>query len=196
MDFFPTFLDLAGHPGVTDRIIDGKNLKPILFSPHDEQEEIIHDYFFHWCGNTLHAMRDQSYKLHWITPIWDDGTEHCDSVVICQCAGRRNLYHKQPLLYNIREDPGENNPLDPDSSEYLQILNRFEKQREAHSKTFTPVPNQLESLPRPWAMPCCNSSGYDCSCYENNFDFEYLLDKSRSAAVNPFSTWHHFSNSK
>eukprot|EP00339_Tiarina_fusa_P005772 CAMPEP_0117017000 /NCGR_PEP_ID=MMETSP0472-20121206/13345_1 /TAXON_ID=693140 ORGANISM="Tiarina fusus, Strain LIS" /NCGR_SAMPLE_ID=MMETSP0472 /ASSEMBLY_ACC=CAM_ASM_000603 /LENGTH=264 /DNA_ID=CAMNT_0004721261 /DNA_START=20 /DNA_END=811 /DNA_ORIENTATION=- len=70
MDFFPTFLNLAGHPGVTDRIIDGKDLTSILFNNEGEEQIKIHDFLFHWCGNTLHAVSNGEYKMHWITPTW------------------------------------------------------------------------------------------------------------------------------
>merc|ERR1711879_376748 len=174
-DFFPTFLNMGGHPGVTDRIIDGKDLTSILFNNEGEEQIKIHDFLFHWCGNTLHAVSNGEYKMHWITPTWDEGKQHCDSVVICQCAGRNMVYHSSPLLYNIRLDPGEKNLISPDSEEYKKVFEVLDSARKEHEKSIVAVPNQLESFPRPWIMPCCNRDGNDCSCYENNNDYEYLL---------------------
>lgn len=188
MDFYPTMLKLAGHEEIKDRIVDGKDLSQILFSESIEKESRIHNFLYHWCGNILHAVRHGDYKLHYITPVWDSDGEHCDSIVICQCYGRRVKYHAKPLLFNMRLDPGEKSPIDPDSEEYGVIFSLIEMDKKEHEKTFTPVYNQLESFPRPWLMPCCDSSKGDCSCYEETSDFEYLVSETHSK-INPGAAW-------
>ncbi|XP_069492834.1 arylsulfatase D-like isoform X2 [Ambystoma mexicanum] len=54
MDIFPTTVHLAGGTLPEDRIIDGKDLMPLLQGkvPHSE-----HEFLFHYCGIYLHAVR-------------------------------------------------------------------------------------------------------------------------------------------
>jgi len=183
MDIYPTFLSLAGHAPVTDRIVDGENIASLLFANSDDEVKAPHEFLFHWCGAVMHAVRYGKWKLHWITPIWDEGTQHCDSVVICQCVGRRMRHHNPPLLYDIEIDPAENSPIDPSDEVYQRILPIITRARDEHMKSVVPYPNQLETLPRPWLMPCCDPTN-NCQCTENNTRFEYLL-KNPQLLENP-----------
>lgn len=194
MDFYPTILKVAGHPGA-NVTFDGKDISSLLFSEERsffpfinkkkqltfryyslaaEPVENVHDFLFHWCGRVVHAVRYKEWKMHWVTPVWDEGTDHCGSIVICQCVGRHMTYHTEPLLFNMTADPGENHPIDPKLPIYAEIKALLTKAKDDHVKSIAAVPNQLESLPRPWLMPCCAPGG-DCTCVENDTRFEYLL---------------------
>ena len=54
MDVFTTMIEIAGGAIPDDRIIDGKNILPLL-----KQEVSIspHEYMFHYCGSALQAVR-------------------------------------------------------------------------------------------------------------------------------------------
>ena len=64
MDLYPTFAYLAGAGLPTDRIIDGRNLWPVISG---EAEESPHDYFYYFAGThkgvNLRAVRDRRWKL-------------------------------------------------------------------------------------------------------------------------------------
>ena len=77
MDLLPTLTDLAGGSLPSDRITDGKDIRPLLFS---EQGAVSpHEVFFYYRQNTLNAVRSGSWKLH---------------------------LHEE-LLFNLEEDIGE-----------------------------------------------------------------------------------------
>ena len=60
MDLFPTFAKLADATLPTDRIIDGKNILPVLVG----NDKSPHKYFFYHQGNKLQAIRSGKWKLH------------------------------------------------------------------------------------------------------------------------------------
>lgn len=60
MDILPTFAKLAGADIPEDRVIDGKNIWPVLSG--DAQSP--HQSFFYHRGNELTAVRSGSWKLH------------------------------------------------------------------------------------------------------------------------------------
>jgi arylsulfatase A-like enzyme len=66
MDFLPTLARLAGAQPPADRIIDGKDIRPLMagepaaISPHDA--------FFYYLGDRLQAVRSGQWKLH----VWRD----------------------------------------------------------------------------------------------------------------------------
>ena len=82
MDLFPTFAGLAGGHVPADRVIDGKDIWPLMagvpgaITPHEA--------FFYYDDNELIAVRSGDWKLHFIPDRKWDAT-----------------------LYNLATDPGE-----------------------------------------------------------------------------------------
>ena len=62
MDLYPTFARLAGVEVPTDRVIDGKNIWPLMSGEPDAKTP--HDAFFYYKGNNLGAVRSGKWKLH------------------------------------------------------------------------------------------------------------------------------------
>ncbi|MEJ6567761.1 MAG: sulfatase [Akkermansiaceae bacterium] len=60
MDLLPTFAKLAGAKVPDDRIIDGKDIWPVLAG----KAETPHEAFFYHAGNSLQAVRSGDWKLH------------------------------------------------------------------------------------------------------------------------------------
>jgi len=60
MDLLPTFARLAGAGIPTDRVIDGKDVWPVL----EGKAKTPHDRFFYHRGNELKAVRSGNWKLH------------------------------------------------------------------------------------------------------------------------------------
>ena len=67
MDILPTFAALAGAELPTDRVLDGRDLWPLLSG---KTEQSPHEYFYFFAGSgrdrppSLEAIRRGRYKLH------------------------------------------------------------------------------------------------------------------------------------
>lgn len=59
-DWFPSILDWLNLPLPSDRIIDGKSLRPMLEDDADSPNQ----YLFYFAGEDLMAVRDARYKYH------------------------------------------------------------------------------------------------------------------------------------
>jgi arylsulfatase A len=62
MDLLPTFALLAGGEPPTDRVIDGKDIWPILSGQKGAKSP--HDAFYYYYMTQLHAVRAGKWKLH------------------------------------------------------------------------------------------------------------------------------------
>ncbi|HMJ88255.1 MAG TPA: sulfatase [Candidatus Acidoferrum sp.] len=62
IDLLPTFATLAGTNAPTDRIIDGRNISPLMFGASGAKTP--HDAFFVYWGQELQAVRSGNWKLH------------------------------------------------------------------------------------------------------------------------------------
>ena len=62
MDLLPTFVQLAGGKLPTDRVIDGKDIWPILAGRKGAKSP--HEAFFYYYMTQLHAVRAGKWKLH------------------------------------------------------------------------------------------------------------------------------------
>ena len=81
MDLLPTFAKLAGAEVPSDRVIDGKDIWPVLAGSGSSP----HEAFFYHQGDTLVAVRSSQWKLH-------------------LGKGKRAA---SPLLFNLQQDIGE-----------------------------------------------------------------------------------------
>lgn len=62
MDWLPTFAFLARAKTPRDRIIDGKNIWPLLSG--DKSAKSPHDFFYYYMMDQLQAVREGKWKLH------------------------------------------------------------------------------------------------------------------------------------
>jgi len=62
MDLLPTFAGLAGAKVPTDRVIDGKNIAPLLLGRPNAKSP--HQAFFYYKADNLRAVRAGEWKLH------------------------------------------------------------------------------------------------------------------------------------
>jgi arylsulfatase A-like enzyme len=62
MDLLPTFARLAGTQPPTDRIIDGKDIWPLMSAA--EQAKSPHEAFYFYYRDQLQAVRSGKWKLH------------------------------------------------------------------------------------------------------------------------------------
>jgi arylsulfatase A len=72
MDLYPTLAALAEVPIPQDRIIDGKDIRPLLLGEADAKSG--HDAFFYYLMEKLMAVRSGKWKLHVGRTDFDDRT--------------------------------------------------------------------------------------------------------------------------
>ncbi|XP_037680572.1 arylsulfatase H-like isoform X2 [Choloepus didactylus] len=173
MDVYPTVVQLGGGQVPRDRVIDGRDLMPLLRGhvPHSG-----HEFLFHYCGSRMHAARwyqresGQIWKAHFETPTFLEGSVSCyvDSAM-CPCYGSMTR-HDPPLLFELSADPSEAKPLSPSSEpSFHAVVSRIKEATQEHRKTLTPVPQQLSGSSNtwnPWPQPCCGTFPF-CSCQES-----------------------------
>ena len=120
IDFFPTFVALAGLEGPSDRIIDGKNIWGLITGT---EAETPHDALFFFHDNEIEGVRIGKWKyfryIHHYT--WPIPVDKPNSLVGTIAADRIYTYPSRetgevrqvralgtwPLLYDMEHDPGE-----------------------------------------------------------------------------------------
>ncbi|XP_073526830.1 arylsulfatase H-like [Phyllobates terribilis] len=173
MDIYSTVAKLGGGTPPQDRIIDGKDLMPLLqgLVPNSD-----HEFMFHYCDEYLHAVRwqhnssDTVWKVHYISPKFSPGAGACYGSKLCGCSGDKVIYHVPPLLYNLSNDPSEKNPLPTDSELYNEVLQTIQKAVAHHNATLHAVPQQLYGFNNLWdprLQPCCGTFPF-CLCNKQN----------------------------
>ena len=170
MDIFTTLAELAGASVPNDRVIDSKNILPLL---KQEQSLSPHQCMFHYCGTAIHAVRyrphtgDVTWKAHFMTPKWKPGTESCAHLaIVCGCHGDLVNSHDPPLLYDITNDPYERILLDASHKKHQDIVIQIKDAMKKHQVGIKAVPKQL-GYPNAWwtpkRQPCCNFPYCSCS---------------------------------
>ncbi len=96
IDLMPTFIGVAGSPLPTDRVIDGRNILPVL----TEAENSPHEAYYYYKGNRLVAVRAGEWKLHLIGKAEDPKWE----------------------LYNLKSDVSESQNVAEANKEVVQRL--------------------------------------------------------------------------
>jgi uncharacterized sulfatase len=148
IDVLPTILEAAGLPAPTDRIIDGKDIWPLLTSPTAEGP---HEAIFGMSGPNLMTVRSGKWKLHvgspgktarrgedWIDPRAPDGV----TILAPYEQARPSQYPgategdepKNMMLFDLQSDPAEQHEL---SDEHPEIVERL---KAIYDKTLAAVP--------------------------------------------------------
>ena len=102
MDLLPTFCRLAGAEPPHDRIIDGKDIWPLISGQADAQTP--HEAFYYYRDERLQAVRAGRWKLHVHRPEWKDQPH-------------------APLLYDLEADVGEKIDV---AAQHPEIVKRLE----------------------------------------------------------------------
>ena len=116
MDLLPTFARLAGTKPPTDRIIDGRDIRPLMLG--EPGAETPHEAFFYYQMDQLQAVRSGRWKLH--LPLKPK---------------KRNWGKPEPSsplqLYDLKADVGEQNNVADQHPEVVERLMALaEKARE------------------------------------------------------------------
>lgn len=108
MDFLPTFAQLSGAKVPQDRIIDGKNILPLILGENDAKTP--HDVFYYYYMDQLQAIRSGQWKLFLplkefeVHPYFNEGKE------------------SQPLLFNVVNDISSSHNLAAEKPEIVKRL--------------------------------------------------------------------------
>lgn len=177
VDLLPTVAGIAGVATPTYKILDGKDILPLL---KGDEKITPHEVMFHYCGSYLHSARYRPrtgsavYKVHYITPKLTEGPYGqvgCFQVYPCRCAGRYVNYHDPPLVYELTTDPSEKYPLDPSDPYIKAVITKVGKAVTEHKQSIEKASYQYSPrklLFRPWKQPCCEGSVFPfCKCKEN-----------------------------
>jgi arylsulfatase A len=123
MDIYTTSIKLAGGDEPKDRIVDGVDLRPVLFGTGKSPRETM----FYYRGRRLFAVRKGWYKAHFQTqPGY---------------GGRRPEKHEPPLLFHLGHDPSEKYNI---AAKHPDVVAEIQKLAQQHQAAFKPPPSQLE----------------------------------------------------
>ena len=106
IDVLPTFAALAGGEVPSDRVIDGKDIRPILLG--SESEPTPHVAYYYYYVSHLNAVRSGRWKLH-----------------VARQGGRAPDYEPNPVLelYDLHSDIGETQNV---AEAYPQVVERLQ----------------------------------------------------------------------
>ncbi|XP_069802361.1 steryl-sulfatase-like [Dendropsophus ebraccatus] len=181
MDIFPTVVKLSGAALPQDRIIDGLDLMPLI---HGNSVTSDHEFLFHYCNAYLNAVRwnqknsSSIWKAFFFSPIFNpEESEGCFNSHVCPCFGQNIMQHNPPLLFDLSRDPGEENPLTPQTEpNFYNILRTIEEATKNHRANIPEVDNQLtvkNVIWKPWLQACCSSWIEFCYC---DYDEKLVLE--------------------
>ncbi|CAN5804377.1 sulfatase [soil metagenome] len=107
MDLLPTFAALAGTDPPIDRLLDGFDIRPLLFG--EENARSPYRAFYYYDGPQLQAVRSGTWKLYLPLDHWPRRPQP-------------DIEPGRPSLYDVVRDPGETRNL---AQEHPQIVRRL-----------------------------------------------------------------------
>lgn len=124
IDLLPTLARLAGAPVSTERIIDGRDLWPLLADQRGAKAP--HDALYFFWGHELHAIRSGKWKLHVPNPY--------QSLDAAGNDGKPGKYVRKEIelsLFDLEKDLGETtNVAEQNSAVVKKLLEYVERARE------------------------------------------------------------------
>ena len=124
IDLLPTIAALSGTTVPADRVIDGRDIWPILNGARGA--ETSHDALYFYWGNELHAVRSGKWKLHVPHPYQSLATPGQDGV-----PGKYVRKEIGLALYDLDADAGETTDLSAQHPDVVKRLLEFvERARE------------------------------------------------------------------
>ena len=124
LDLFSTSLAMAGADLPEDRIIDGKNLLPML---KGESTEEVRDVFFFYRGTRIYAARKGPWKAHFMTE-WEYASDN------------EYTEHDPPLLFHLDHDPSEKYNI---AEDHPEIIEEIKQAIAEHQADMVARPDQL-----------------------------------------------------
>lgn len=119
IDILPTFAKLAGTTPPMDRLLDGRDITPLMFDPKTGPVRDVHLYFNG--GGKLSAIRQADWKLFLLPAEGAKKPNAKRAAPKPDGAG--------PTLYNLARDPGEMRNVAAENSE---VVNRLRAEAQKH----------------------------------------------------------------
>lgn len=128
LDFYNTFKAVSGIKSKSSLAQDSHDLSPVLFekSPSPRSDFFYFSSFVPPRG-TIYAVRKDNWKAHFFSSLEPDFSNP-ESII----------KNKNPLLYNLKDDPGETKNL---AEQFPDILESLIYHSESFSKTLKIGPN-------------------------------------------------------
>lgn len=111
MDIYTTIINMTKGAVPTDRVVDGKDIMPMLTNKADK----VGDEFFYYDAAQLFAVRKGPWKLHLKTTDVGNG-----NITV----------HVAPMLFNLETDPSEVHNVAKDNPEIVKQLREVAAQHE------------------------------------------------------------------
>lgn len=112
MDLYPTFAKLAGVTLDSERIVDGKDIWPLLTQP--TIAESPHDAFFYYFGDQLQAVRSGPWKLY--LPLKN------------RRINSRTVKEQPAELYHLYDDVAEESNVASSHTDLVKTMLKYAKQ--------------------------------------------------------------------
>ncbi len=103
LDMLPTLTNLAGGKVPRDRVIDGHDIRPLMFGEKGAKSPTR--AFFYYMDTHLQAVRSGSWKLHLPRPADPPWTNHWAGHIAPEDA----FDIERPMLFDLDADTGEKN---------------------------------------------------------------------------------------
>ena len=122
MDLLPTIAHVIGARLPTDRILDGKDIRPLMFNTPGALSP--HEAFYCYYGGQLQAIRDRRWKLHF---------PHSYRTLAGKPGGKGGMpvkYSQAKIgleLYDLKQDVGETTDI---AMQHPEIVARLQQQAE------------------------------------------------------------------
>ncbi|XP_062827230.1 arylsulfatase G isoform X1 [Anolis carolinensis] len=158
LDIFPTLVSMANASLLPNRRFDGIDVSSVLFGLSDRG----HKTLFHPNSGAagkygeIQALRLDQYKAFYLT----GGARSCDGSI------GQGQQHEPPLIFNLHRDVQEQQPLDPHTPEYRNVLPGVHK---ALQDILQDIAMDNVSIAdyshNPAVLPCCNLQHLLCRCH-------------------------------
>jgi len=123
IDILPTFAALAGVPVRSDRIIDGKDIRPLILG--EAGAKCPHEAYYYYWNKELQAVRSGPWKLHF---------PHSYRSVVEGKSGTKGKpapsieRHTTLALYDLQHDVGESTNV---ATEHPEVVKRLQELAES-----------------------------------------------------------------
>jgi arylsulfatase A-like enzyme len=132
IDLLPTFAKLVGIEPAPNRMLDGRDITPLMFDPEAGPVRDTHLYFT--ANQTIAAIRQGDWKLFLAAPAAPGN-------------GKKGRAANGPVLYNLADDPAEAHDVAADHPEIVARLKAEAARRETEILEHRRPAGQLTSTP-------------------------------------------------
>jgi arylsulfatase A len=141
IDLLPTFAKLLGVDLAKGRLLDGRDITPLMF---DRQAGPVRDTHLYFTANqSLAAIRQGDWKLFLSTPAAAGKGKKGKAAK----SEKSEAAQPSSVLYNLATDPGETKDIAVDNPDIVARLKAEAERREAEIKAHRRPTGQLSSTP-------------------------------------------------